>query len=187
MDSKNENLQQLPTENKDLEQFFFTEKVLEQITSQFQYEENILCLCTPAVADAFWKLKQKEVLCVDIDNRFNYLPKFISCDITKQELILPDNFVPNIIIVDPPFFKMKLIDLYNCIEKITNKNRKTKLVFAFIIREDKNLLNIFKEYNLKLTKFPLEYRGVDKTRWCNYGIYTNFEQGKFKFAYKNKK
>ena len=123
------------------------------------------------------------MLCVDIDNRFNYLPKFINCDITKQDLILPDNFVPNIIIVDPPFFKMKLYDLYNCIDKITKKNKKTKLVFAFIIREDKNLLNIFKEYKLKLTKFPLEYRGVDKTKWGNYGIYTNFEQGKFKYAF----
>ena len=184
MESNND--QNLPLENKELEQYFFTEKVLEQITSIFQYEENILCLCTPSVADAFWRLKQKEVLCVDIDNRFNYLPKFINCDITKQELILPENFVPNIIIVDPPFFKMKLIDLYNCIEKITKKNKKTKLVFAFIIREDKNLLNIFKEYNLRLTKFQLEYRGVDKTKWRNYGIYTNFEQGKFKFSYKNK-
>ena len=177
----------LPKEIKDLEQYFFTEKVLEQITDIFQYEENILCLCTPSVADAFWKLKQKEVLCIDIDNRFNYLPKFINCDITKDEISLPNNFIPNLIIVDPPFFKMKLIDLYKCIEKITNGNKKTKLVFAFIIREDKALLSIFKSYNIQLTKFPLEYRGVDKTKWGNYGMYTNFEQGKFKYAYKKKK
>ena len=177
----------LPKENKELEQYFFTDKTLEQITNIFQYEENILCLCTPSVADAFYKLKNKEIICIDIDNRFNYLPKFINCDITKEEPKLPEDFVPNLIIVDPPFFKMKLIDLYNCIEKITKKNRKTKLVFAFIIREDKTLLSIFKEYNLQLTKFPLEYRGVDKTKWGNYGIYTNFEQGKFKFINKDKK
>ena len=175
----------LPVENKELEQYFFTEKVLDQITNTFLYEDNVLCLCTPSVADAFWK-KNKEVICIDVDNRFNYLPKFINCDITKEEIKLPDDFVPNLIIVDPPFFKMKLIDLYNCIEKITKKNRKTKLVFAFVIREDKNLLSVFKEYNIQLTKFPLEYRGVDKTRWCNYGIYTNFEQGKFKYSYKKK-
>ena len=41
---ENENI--LPTENKELEQFFFTEKVLEQITNAFEYEDNILCLCT---------------------------------------------------------------------------------------------------------------------------------------------
>ena len=181
-----ENLQNLPSENKELEQFFFSENVLKQIINTFQYEDNILCLCTPSVADAFWKLKNKEVLCIDIDNRFNYLPKFINCDITKEEIKLPDNFVPELIIVDPPFFKMKLIDLYNCIEKITNKNKKTKLIFAFVIREDKSLLSIFKDYNLQLTKFPLEYRGVDKTKWGNYGIYTNFEQGKFKYSFKKK-
>ena len=181
---ENENI--LPTENKELEQFFFTEKVLEQITNTFEYEDNILCLCTPSVADAFWRLKNKEVLCIDIDSRFNYLPKFINCDITNEEVKLPENFVPNLIIVDPPFFKMKLYDLYDCIEKITKKNKKTKLVSAFVIREDKKLLNVFKEYNLQLTKFPLEYRGVDKTKWGNYGIYTNFEQGKFKYSYKKK-
>ena len=181
-----ENNNILPTENKELEQFFFTEKVLEQIVNSFEYEDNILCLCTPSVADAFWRLKNKEVLCIDIDNRFNYLPKFINCDITKEEVKLPENFVPNLIIVDPPFFKMSLYDLYNCIKKITKNNKKTKLVFAFVIREDKKLLSVFKEYNLQLTKFPLEYRGVDKTKWRNYGIYTNFEQGKFKYAYKNK-
>ena len=181
-----ENNKILPIENKDLEQFFFTEKVLEQITSTFQYEDNILCLCTPSVADAFWRLKNKEVLCIDIDNRFNYLPKFINCDITKDEINLPENFIPNIIIVDPPFFKMKLIDLYKFIKKITHDNKNTKLVFAFVIREDKALLSIFKDYHLQLTKFPLEYRGVDKTKWGNYGIYTNFEQGKFKYSFKKK-
>ena len=43
------NEQNLPKENKDLEQFFFSEKVLEQMVNTFQYEENILCLCTPSV------------------------------------------------------------------------------------------------------------------------------------------
>ena len=176
----------LPSENKDLEQYFFSENVLKQITNTFQYEDNILCLCTPSVSDAFLRLQNKEVLCVDIDNRFSYLPKFINCDITKDEIKLPENFIPNIIIVDPPFFKMRLIDLYNCIEKITKKNKKTKLVFAFVIREDKTLLSIFKDYNLNLTKFPLEYRGVNKSKWGNYGIYTNFEQGKFKYSFKKK-
>jgi len=176
-----------PSENKELEQYFFTEKVLDQIINTFQNEDNILCLCTPSVADAFWRLKKKEVLCIDIDNRFNYLPKFINCDITKDEINLPENFFPNLIIVDPPFFKMKLIDLYNCIEKITKKSKKVKIILAFIIREDKALLSIFKEYNLQLTKFPLEYRGVDKTKWGNYGIYTNFEQGKFRYSCKKNK
>ena len=77
----------------------------------------------------------------------------------------------------------KLILSFSCITIISFL---LTLVFAFLIREDKHLLSVFKEYNLQLTKFPLEYRGVDKTRWSNYGIYTNFEQGKFKYSYKKK-
>ena len=175
------------TELREYEQYFFTENVLKQLTDSLQYENNILCLCTPAVADAFWRLHQREVLCLDIDERFNYLPKFKQCDITDiDHLPLEENYVPDVIIVDPPFFKMKLLDLFNCINKITKGNTKTKIIFAFVIREEKNMLYIFKDYGLKLTKFQLEYQKVDKSKWNNYGIYSNFERGKIKFVKKNK-
>ena len=62
----------------------------------------------------------------------------------------------------------------------------TKIIFAFVIREEKNMLYIFKDYGLKLTKFQLEYQKVDKSKWNNYGIYSNFESGKIKFVKKNK-
>lgn len=48
------------------------------------------------------------------------------------------------------------------------------------------MLYIFKDYGLKLTKFQLEYQKVDKSKWNNYGIYSNFESGKIKFVKKNK-
>ena len=41
---------------KEQEQYFFTDKVLEQIITSFQYFENIICICAPSVADAFWRL-----------------------------------------------------------------------------------------------------------------------------------
>lgn len=175
-------------ELRELEQYFFTENVLHQLVETFQYFNNILCLCTPAVADAFYRMKKKAVLCIDIDDRFSYLPNFIHGDVTKlDEIALPDGYKPDVIIVDPPFFKMQLVDLYNFIEKITDKDKSTKIIFAFVIREDKKLLRVFKEYNLQLTKFKLEYQNVDPTKWENYGIYSNFEQGKIKFIKKNKK
>lgn len=172
-------------ELRELEQYFFSDSVLNTMIEAFQYENNILCLCTPSVADAFWHLKQREVLCLDLDDRFNYLPKYIKYDVSNPKM-LDDGFVPDLIIVDPPFFKMNLLSLFNCIELLTGGNKKTKIVFAYVIREEKSLLNIFKEYQLKLTKFPLEYRAVDRSKWSNYGIYTNFENGKFKFSKKSK-
>ena len=171
------------------EQYFFTENVLIQLTNIFQYENKIICLCTPAVADAFYRLKKKEVLCLDIDNRFNYLPKFINIDINNINyennninFLIPDEYKnPDLIIVDPPFFKLNLNYLYKFIDFLTNKNKKTKIIFAFIIRNEKELLKVFKDYNLKLTKFKLEYNNVNNTKWENYGIYSNFQQGKIKF------
>ena len=98
------------SELREYEQYFFSENMLKQITDSLQYEDKILCLCTPAVADAFWRFHKKEVLCLDIDERFNYLPQFKKCDITKiNELPLDKDYAPNVIIVDPPFFKMNLL------------------------------------------------------------------------------
>ena len=104
-----------------------------EITTTFRYINNIVCICAPSVADAFWRLQKKEVYCIDIDERFNYLPKFIHCDITKDEVKLPENFEPDLIIIDPPFFGLKMCDLFNFVEKITKQNKKTKIAIGYII------------------------------------------------------
>jgi len=177
-------INQFPTtEIKDWEQYFFTENVLIDIIDALEYEENILCLCTPAVADAFWRLKNRKIMCLDIDKRFDYLPGFVYFDLLKPHRL---NFKPNVIIVDPPFFKINLIDLYNAIDFLTEGDKMTKIIFAFVKREQKFLLYTFESYNLQLTKFKLEYRSVDATKWDNYGIYTNYEFKKMKFLEKKK-
>ena len=112
-------------EIKELEQYFFTENVLITLIDSLLFEENIVCLCTPAVADAFWQIKKKEVWCLDIDERFNYLPKFIKFIVLSPEKI---EIVPNVIIIDPPFFKIKLIDLYNTVEMLTGGNKSIKII-----------------------------------------------------------
>ena len=72
-------------------------------------------------------------------------------------------------------------------EKITKQNKKTKIAIGYIIREEKTLLTCFKEYNLQMTKFKMEYRTVDQTKWNNYAMYTNFEDGKLKYTFKKRK
>jgi hypothetical protein len=171
------------TENKDIEQYFFTENVLSSLVDALTYEDDILCLCTPAVADAFYRLKNRVVHCLDIDDRFSYLPGFVKYDILNPTEI---ELTPKVIIVDPPFFKMNLIDLYKCIDFLTKGDKTTKVLFAFVSREEKSLFHAFKTYNLKATKFKLEYQSVDPTKWSNYGLYSNYEFNKIKF-FKNKK
>ena len=172
--------------NKSVEQYFFTENTLESITSAFEYiEENeIICLCTPMVADYFYSRKGKNVLLLDCDERFSYLPKFHQFDLVDPVLEFEWSS-PRVLIVDPPFFNVNLVYLKNSVDVLTKKDFKTCIAIAFVIREEKSLLSIFKEYNLKLTKLKLEYADVDATKWDNYGLYSNFEMGKIKFIKKS--
>ena len=70
----------------------------------------------------------------------------------------------------------------DCIFEIA---KNVKIIFAFVQREERALFTIFKSYNLKSTKFKLEYQSVDSTKWGNYGLYSNYEFSKIKF-YKKK-
>jgi hypothetical protein len=198
------------TELREIEQYFFSENVIRNIVEALEYEENIICLGTPAVADGFYKFKNRNVLCLDVDTRFNYLPGFRYFDMLRpteiyqnensENLQISENFEenleiknnksqqvckPNVLIIDPPFFKMNLLDLYNCVEFLTKGDKSSKIIFAFVHREERALLNIFKAYHLQLTKFKLEYRHVDPTKWDNYALYSNCEFSKIKFV-KNK-
>lgn len=170
------------SEVRENEQYFFSENVISNLVETLNYEKEIICLGTPAVAHGFWELKGRNVLCLDIDERFNYLPGYKNFDILN-----PSNDVtvkPDVIVIDPPFFKINLNDMYNCVEKLTNGDKKTKILFVYVQREDRALLNIFKSYNLQLTRFKMEYRYVDASKWSNYSLYSNCEFSKIKFSNK---
>lgn len=188
------------TELREIEQYFFSENVIINIVEALEYEENIICLGTPAVADGFFKFKNRRVLCLDVDTRFSYLPGYKYFDMLKPTEIYEEEqnsenseisqnseniFKPNVLIIDPPFFKMNLLDLFNCVEFLTKGDKSAKILFAFVQREERALLNIFKAYHLQRTKFKLEYRHVDPTKWDNYALYSNCEFSRIKFL-KNK-
>jgi hypothetical protein len=59
------------TELREIEQYFFSENVIRNILEALEYQENIICLGTPAVADGFFKFKNRRVLCLDVNTRFS--------------------------------------------------------------------------------------------------------------------
>jgi len=170
-------------EIREYDQYFFSEKVLISLVNNLKYEDKIICLCTPALANAFSK-EDKETICLDIDKRFEYLKGFTYYNILKPYSL---DYIPDLIVFDPPFFNINLVDLYNCVEVLTKGNKSTALVFAFVTREERALLEVFKSYKLKETKFKLEYMNVDPTKWSNYSIYSNKEYNKIQFVNKDKK
>ena len=196
MTNKSINLQ----ENRLVEQYFFTDNFINNIITSFKFVEKskILCLCTPSIANGFY-LETLEnnnnedmidyignVICLDSDDRFSYLPKFKVFDLLNPSLILKDEETKytlediEYILFDPPFFGIKLLDLRNAVDALTNKDYNKKLLIVFSQRDEKNLIFSFKEYNLKPTKLQAEYKNVNPSKWSNVAIYSNFELGKIK-------
>ena len=91
------------------------------------------------------------MFCLDIDKRFDYLPGYLYYDILNPTEIkdsINNTYIkPNLIIIDPPFFKLNLVNLLNCVDVLTQGDKNTKIIFAFVHREERALLNIFKSYN----------------------------------------
>jgi hypothetical protein len=94
-------------ELREYDQYFFSQKVLDTLVSNLKYESNIVCLCTPALANAF-SIEGKETTCLDIDKRFDYLKGYKYFDILKPECL---DFKPDVIIFDPPFFNINYANL----------------------------------------------------------------------------
>lgn len=168
-------------ERRDLEQYFWTEKTIESIRAALRYTygpESSCCLCTPSLAHNWWANESKEVSLLDIDTRFGYLPRFRYFDLRyphKTDLT-DDQQMWSVLVFDPPFFYIPLNVLYKAVLYVCNNQIKTtKLLMGFLKREETTLLNVFSEFGLKRTNFPLEYSHVKPNKWINYALYSNVD------------
>ena len=115
---------------------------------------------------------QDEVL-LDIDTRFNYLPKFKYYDAYNPRK--NDTYFYKLLIIDPPFFAIPIEIIKKAVDVITNNNYDTKILIAYIKRNEKRLRLAFKEYKLFPTTFPLEYASIKPNKWGNFVLYSNIE------------
>ncbi len=169
-------------ERRDIEQYFWTEKttegILRAVNFTFEPENNCCCLCTPTLSDAWWTQEKTAVNLLDIDTRFNYLPKFKYFDLRcpSSTDLMPDQEFWRLIVFDPPFFYISLTVLLDAVRYICNGNvTSTKLLLGFLKREEKHMLQVFKDFDLKRTSFPLEYSHVKPNKWVNYALYSNID------------
>lgn len=167
-------------ERRDLEQYFWTDKcvngILRGVQSTFGADESC-CLCTPTLAEAWW-VEGESASLLDIDKRFEYLPKYRYFDLRypHQTNLDLDRDSWRVIVFDPPFFYISMEILFQAVEYICEgRFDKTKLLIGFLKREEKHLLEIFKPFNLKQTNFMLEYTHVKPNKWRNYALYTNVD------------
>jgi hypothetical protein len=158
-------------ERHDLEQYFWTERTVNKLIQSLRFIPNCCCLTTPSLGHGFYQIGREEIV-LDIDTRFEYLPKFQYFDILVTHSI---NEEIRIIVMDPPFFYIPMEQIYNAVLKITEGDTKCKLMIGFLIREEKALLHTFTSFNLKRTNFPLEYATARPNKWKNYALYSNID------------
>ncbi len=80
-----------------------------------------------------------------------------------------------VVVFDPPFFYIPMEELHRAVLEVCKGDTKTWLLIGFLVREERNLLNTFKEFKLMKTKFVLEYATVKPNKWRNYALYSNVD------------
>lgn len=158
-------------ERTDLEQYFWTKDTVERLMKSLEHVPDCCCLTTPSLGVGFHEIGRNELV-LDIDTRFDYLPKFRYFDI-RYPTQVNDDF--RIIVMDPPFFYLPMETIKNAVLTITNGDTNVKIMIGFLKREEKSLLETFKEFNLKPTNFLLEYATVKPNKWKNYCLYSNID------------
>lgn len=80
-----------------------------------------------------------------------------------------------VVIFDPPFFYVPMEQAHAAVLVACGGDTTTKLMLSFLKREEPLLLETFKAFNLKRTKFVLEYAHVKPNKWRNYALYSNVD------------
>ena len=158
-------------ENRELEQYFWTSKTVKDLLKACEFITNTCCFTTPSLAHGFHKNGREEKL-LDIDERFNYLPRFEKFDILNPHDV-EETF--NIIVIDPPFFNISTKELFDATNVITNHDYSTNIVIAYLKRFEYPLLETFKPYGISETNLMPEYAHIKENKWKNFKIYSNID------------
>jgi hypothetical protein len=158
-------------EKRELEQYFWTSKTVKDLLQACEYISETCCFTTPSLAHEF-HINGREEKLLDLDDRFNYLPRFEKFDI-KNPHNLDEIF--NIIVIDPPFFNITTKELFDATNIITKNNYSTNIIIAYLKRYEYPLLETFKLYGISETNLMPEYAHIKENKWRNFKIYSNID------------
>jgi len=174
-------------EDHEREQFYFEKESLKELLAIILDGgfKKIACLGVPTLALALEKLG-REVTLLDIDERFKDVIKgYKKWDITKPQYI-KETF--DLIIVDPPFSKVRTGQIKRAIEMLAHYNPKQKILISYFTPRAEHFLKVFKSFNLEKTGFYPKYqnlpeikktkKGDERKQWVEF--FSNFEIKKHK-------
>ena len=167
-------------EDHDREQYFFnppTVKTLADFAQEFAYP----CLLgMPTVAQELARRK-KEFRLLDIDERFVDVPGFRKFDLYKP-VWRGEEY--GIILTDPPFWKVKLSQLFDAVHLLSGFMFSQKIAIAYLVRREGPLLGTFARFGLHATGYEPGYLTVQPEIKNRVGLYTNVDAHLLSSLYK---
>lgn len=136
-------------ERHELEQYFFDDATVVALIDALGAFERICCLCTPMLAVELYRRGRKVTL-LDVDDRFTALPYCQRWDVYRPRYLAQDF---DLIICDPPFFTVKLGQLFTAIRTLAHFDYSKPLLVSFLIRRAVALTGTFYRFNLQPTGF----------------------------------
>ena len=138
------------------EQYFFDGATLEYLTDFLSQYESPCCLSAPAVGKLLSERGAK-VSVLDIDERFSQVPGFRRFDVFRPEWI-GEKF--DIILCDPPFFKVSLSQLFRAIRLLSQHDYLQPLLISYLVRREANICGTFSRFDLQPTGIFPTYQTV---------------------------
>lgn len=176
-------------EDHSKEQYFFdTPTVVRLAAFVHQFERPLLVGC-PMVAQHAWEEDGDVVPVLDVDERFSDLPGFLKWDIYRPQALgavfrgeewgakghihtvtgvdiktrgmAP--FVPDLILIDPPFYKVRADQLFNAVRILTGGDVTTPLMIASNPAMSRAFVGTFAAFGLHPSGYRPSYVTVSDT------------------------
>jgi len=146
-------------EQHDLEQYFFDDAAIARladfVAARFQ---KPCCLCCPLLSEELAR-RNVAVRILDVDRRFADVRGFQLYDVFRPAW-LDETF--DIIICDPPFFKVSLSQLFRAVRTLSHHDFAQPLLLCYLSRRAANVRGTFAPFGIEPTGFFPTYRTVQK-------------------------
>lgn len=151
------------------EQYFFDDGTLDHLAGFVGQYESPCCLCTPLLGQRLVE-RGSSVTILDVDERFASLTGYRHYDVYRPEWI-EEEF--DLIVCDPPFFKVSLSQLFPAIRMLAHNDYRQKLLMCYLTRRSDALLGAFANFGLEATGYRPSYQTVRPTEKNEIECYGN--------------
>ncbi len=151
-----------------LDQYFFDQITINKLADFASQFSHPCLLCMPMVGQELEKRGVKATT-LDTDERFSHLKGFKKFDLYRP---LPTGENYGIILCDPPFFKVKLSQLFDTV-RVLAQGWDQPLGMAYSKSREPALLGTFAKFNLQATGYNPSYLTIQSAEYNKVEMYLN--------------